>query len=159
MEAFRRAVKSVGEDRFFQGSVVGEATRYSDILLMFLLRAHRPGRFGSRAVSESADTGMENDDRYLAELRRRMEPLRQRRDAGDDWGVPDDTLAGRGGTARPCLTFMGAAGAIATIRPVACLAFDGWTELWQDAGRCRMGAPVGPDRDGWIDRACRQYRR
>ena len=84
MEVFRRAVKGVGEDRFFQGSVVREVTRYSDSLLMFLLRARRPGRFGSRAVSESADTGMENDDRYLAELRRRMEPLRQRRDAGDD---------------------------------------------------------------------------
>lgn len=84
MQAFRRAVKGVRENRFFQGRVVGEVTRYSDSLLMFLLRARWPGRFGSRAVSENADTGMENDDRYLAELRRLMEPLRQRRDAGDD---------------------------------------------------------------------------
>ncbi|MEC7236857.1 MAG: hypothetical protein VXW17_02435, partial [Pseudomonadota bacterium] len=39
MEAFRRAVCGVGEDRFFQGHIVGEVTRYSDSLLMFLLRA------------------------------------------------------------------------------------------------------------------------
>ena len=77
-------MRGVGEDRFFQVSVVGELTRYSDSLLMFLLRARWRGRFGSRAVSESADTGMENDDKYLAELRRLMEPLRQRCDAGDD---------------------------------------------------------------------------
>lgn len=50
MEAFRRAVKGVGEDRFFQGSVVGEVTHYSDSLLMFLLRARRPSRFGARPM-------------------------------------------------------------------------------------------------------------
>ena len=83
MEAFRRAVRGVGEERFFQGSVVGEVTHYSDSLLMFLLRARRPGRFGARPMPESGDTGIENDDRYLAELRRRMEALCHRRDAGD----------------------------------------------------------------------------
>jgi hypothetical protein len=84
MEAFRRAVKGVGEDRFFQGSVVGEVTRYSDSLLMFLLRARRPGRFGPRSMPENADIGMENDDRYVAELGRRMGAFCDRRDAGDD---------------------------------------------------------------------------
>ncbi len=84
MEAFRRAVKGVDEDRFFQGSVVGEVTRYSDSLLMFLLRARRPERFGPRQMPENADTGVENDDRYVAELSRRMEAVCDRRDAGED---------------------------------------------------------------------------
>lgn len=84
MEAFRRAVKGVGEDRFFQGSVVGEVTRYSDSLLMFLLRARRPARFGTRPMSENADTDMETDDRYVAELGRRMAAFCGRRDADDD---------------------------------------------------------------------------
>ena len=84
MEAFRRAVKGFGEGRFFQGSVVGEVTRYSDSLLMFLLRARRPARFGTGAVTDTSDTGMENDDRYLAELRRRMETLCRQRNAADE---------------------------------------------------------------------------
>ena len=84
MEAFWRAVSGVGEDRFFQGGAVGEVTRYSDSLLMFLLRARRPGRFGPRPAGEAANTGMENDDRYVEELGRRMAALCQGRDAGDD---------------------------------------------------------------------------
>lgn len=84
MEAFRRAVDGVGEDRFFQGRAVGEVTRYSDSLLMFLLRARRPGRFGTRPAPDTDPGVMENDDRYLAELRRRMEALCDGRDAGDD---------------------------------------------------------------------------
>ena len=84
MEAFRRAVQGVGEDRFFQGSVVGEVTRYSDSLLMFLLRARRPARFGAGVNMDTSDTGMENDDRYLAELRRRMETLCRQRNAADE---------------------------------------------------------------------------
>jgi len=83
MEAFRRAVTGVGEERFFQGRVVGEVTRYSDSLLMFLLRARRPARFGASVLTDASDTGMENDDRYVAELRRRMEGLCRQRNAAD----------------------------------------------------------------------------
>lgn len=78
MEAFRRAVTGVGEDRFFQGSVVGAVTRYSDSLLMFLLRARRPARFGPRPGVEADDTGMENDERFAAELSRQMEAVSDR---------------------------------------------------------------------------------
>ena len=45
LEALRRAVDGVDEDKFFQGAVVGQITRYSDNLLMFLLRARRPALF------------------------------------------------------------------------------------------------------------------
>ena len=78
MEAFRRAVDGVGEDRFFGGHVVGEVTRYSDALLMFLLRARRPQRFGPRPETGSGIPGpdeTENDERFLATLRRRMAAL------------------------------------------------------------------------------------
>ena len=78
MEAFRRAADGVGEDRFFGGHVVGEVTRYSDALLMFLLRARRPQRFGPRPKTGSGITGRdetENDEQFLATLRRRMAAL------------------------------------------------------------------------------------
>ena len=42
-EALRRAVEGTEEDRFFGGHIVGQVTRYSDALLMFLLKARRPG--------------------------------------------------------------------------------------------------------------------
>lgn len=83
MEAFRRAVEGVGEDRFFRGDVVGTVTRYSDRLLMFLLKARRPSTFGTGAAPRDAED-QESDERYLAELRRRMERAASGNDAGAD---------------------------------------------------------------------------
>ena len=80
MEAFRRAVEGIGEDRFFRGDVVGRVTRYSDRLLMFLLKARRPERFDG--AQSQKDTG--NDEEYVAELRRRMARLSGHRDTGPD---------------------------------------------------------------------------
>ena len=45
LEAVRRAVDGVSEQRFYQGEEIGSVTRYSDNLLMFLLKARRPWRF------------------------------------------------------------------------------------------------------------------
>ena len=80
MEAFRRAVEGIGEDRFFKGDVVGRVTRYSDRLLMFLLKARRPERF------DGAQPPMDvtNDEQCVAELRRRMARFSRQRDAGPD---------------------------------------------------------------------------
>ena len=83
MEAFRRAVEGVGEDRFFRGDVVGTVTRYSDRLLMFLLKARRPSTFGTGAAPRDAED-QESDERYLAELRRRMERAASGNDSGAD---------------------------------------------------------------------------
>ena len=47
-EALRRAVEGTEEDRFFGGHIVGLVTRYSDALLMFLLKARRPAQFAIR---------------------------------------------------------------------------------------------------------------
>lgn len=41
-EGRRRALKGVEEPVFYQGSVCGHIQRYSDVLLMFLVKAHRP---------------------------------------------------------------------------------------------------------------------
>ena len=87
MEAFRRAVDGVGEERFFGGRVIGEVTRYSDSLLMFLLRARRPAIYGPRpetdAVKSAADE-TENDEQFLARLRRRMAALAEDGGPGGD---------------------------------------------------------------------------
>ena len=83
MEAFRRAVEGIGEDRYFRGDVVGSVTRYSDRLLMFFLKARRPSKFGSGAEVQAA-AGQEADERYLAELRRRMERAASRDEPGAD---------------------------------------------------------------------------
>lgn len=80
MEAFRRAVEGIGEDRFFRGDVVGRVTRYSDRLLMFLLKARRPERFDGAHPQKD----MMNDRRYQDELRRRMAGLSRDRDSGPD---------------------------------------------------------------------------
>ena len=44
-EARRRAVTGIDKPVFYKGEVVGSIKKYSDSLLMFLLRAHRPQKF------------------------------------------------------------------------------------------------------------------
>ena len=44
-EARRRAVTGTDKPVFYKGEVVGSITKYSDSLLMFLLKAHRPQKF------------------------------------------------------------------------------------------------------------------
>jgi hypothetical protein len=51
-ELHRRAVKGVLEPVFYQGEEVGHIRRYSDTLLMFLLKAHRPEVYRETVRSE-----------------------------------------------------------------------------------------------------------
>ena len=44
-EARRRGMDGVDEPVFFKGQVVGAVRKYSDTLLIFLLKAHRPKKF------------------------------------------------------------------------------------------------------------------
>lgn len=44
-EARRRALEGVEEVRYFKGEPIGTIRRYSDALLMFLLRAYRPDTY------------------------------------------------------------------------------------------------------------------
>ena len=95
LEALRRAVDGVDEDKLFQGAVVGQITRHSDNLSMFLLRARRPALFnrqisgqmtgqmagqmtGRRQGEAQDDDGADADGavQIISRLRRRMESLR-----------------------------------------------------------------------------------
>ncbi len=72
-EAMRRAINGVEEVRYFKGEPVGTVRKYSDQLLMFLLRAYRPQVFGSKQTNELSDGG---DDEYDREdLVEKMETL------------------------------------------------------------------------------------
>ena len=83
MEAFRRAVEGVGEDRFFRGDLVGRVTRYSDRLLMFLLKARRPSTFGA-ARDRPSPGEQDHEARFVEELRRRMAGASEQSDPGPD---------------------------------------------------------------------------
>ena len=47
-EARRRAVDGVDEPVFYQGKVSGHVRKYSDTLLIFLLKAHKPEKYRER---------------------------------------------------------------------------------------------------------------
>jgi hypothetical protein len=49
-EAVRRAVHGTDEPVFFQGQACGTVRRYSDTLLIFMLKARRPDKFKERPV-------------------------------------------------------------------------------------------------------------
>lgn len=51
--AWRRAVDGVAEPVIRGGQQVGETVKYSDALLVRLLQARRPGRFGSGRKAET----------------------------------------------------------------------------------------------------------
>jgi hypothetical protein len=48
LEAFRRGAQGVDEPVFWQGQQVGAVRRYSDQLLIFLLRARKPEKYSER---------------------------------------------------------------------------------------------------------------
>ena len=56
MEARRRALDGVEEVRYFQGEAIGTIRKYSDQLLMFLLRAYDPQTFISMRNNTSPPT-------------------------------------------------------------------------------------------------------
>lgn len=54
-EAFRRAVKGVEKPVYRSGEVVGHVSDYSDAMLMFLLKARKPERYGTRQADTADD--------------------------------------------------------------------------------------------------------
>jgi len=56
-EARRRAADGVDEPVYYQGEVCGHVRRYSDTLLIFLLKAHRPAKFRDNARVEHSGEG------------------------------------------------------------------------------------------------------
>ena len=66
-EARRRALDGVEEPVFYQGKPVGTIRRYSDRLLVVLLRAYRPERYREK-------TEVENRGKVIFELHTGREP-------------------------------------------------------------------------------------
>lgn len=92
-EARRRAIDGVETPRFHQGRVAGTVRKYSDSLLMFLLRAHRPALYRERAgLTTNRQDGHDTAEDYsgardaLAERLARLDP-----DAGDGPGDDPDS--------------------------------------------------------------------
>jgi hypothetical protein len=56
-EARRRALEGVEEPVWYQGAQVGYTKRYSDILLMFLLKGNNPEKFKERSSNELTGAG------------------------------------------------------------------------------------------------------
>ena len=54
-EATRRAHDGVEEPVYYQGEVVGQVQKYSDTLLMFLLKGRRPEKFKDRTELTGKD--------------------------------------------------------------------------------------------------------
>ncbi len=54
-EALRRAKDGVDEPRFYEGRICGYVRKYSDTLLIFLLKARRPEKYADRAGHQLAD--------------------------------------------------------------------------------------------------------
>lgn len=86
-EARRRALDGVETPHFHQGRVAGTVRKYSDSLLMFLLRAHRPERYRERPTGGSdADADLEAD---LATARDTLAARLARLDEEPESGEPD----------------------------------------------------------------------
>lgn len=81
-EAWRRATEGVDEPQFYQGQVCGAVRKYSDTLLIFLLKGVAPEEFRERYEHSGPGGGpiqhvhaKDNSDDLLAEIER----VRERR--------------------------------------------------------------------------------
>ena len=59
--AHQRAIDGIEEIRYFKGEPIGTVRRYSDQLLMFLLRAYRPSVFGANQQKNFESKDNNND--------------------------------------------------------------------------------------------------
>lgn len=63
-ELVRRAIEGVREEVYYKGKRVGERMKYSDLLLIFALKAARPEKYGDKAAETNINVGI-----TLADLR------------------------------------------------------------------------------------------
>ena len=60
-EAWRRASEGVRQPVFYQGAVCGHVQKYSDVLLIFLLKGARPDKYREQLATPSAGKTEEAD--------------------------------------------------------------------------------------------------
>ncbi|WP_237714812.1 MULTISPECIES: hypothetical protein [Pelosinus] len=81
-EARRRAVEGVAEPVFYQGKQIGTVQRYSDNLLMFLLKGERPEKFKDRQEVTGKNGGPIQLEAMTADQRQsRIIELLEKRDS------------------------------------------------------------------------------
>lgn len=81
-EARRRAVQGVEEVVYYQGKEVGRQLRYSDNLLMFMLKGERPEKFKDRTELTGAKGGPIQLEAMTTDQRRsRIQELLEKRDS------------------------------------------------------------------------------
>ncbi len=75
-EAMRRAIDGFEEVKYFKGEPIGTVRKYSDQLLMFLLKAYRPSMFNQHSDTATTET-MEKATHHHAtsSLLKKMETL------------------------------------------------------------------------------------
>jgi len=73
-EARRRAFEGVDEEIYFHGQICGRAKRYSDPLLMFLLKARDP-KYKDRVATEISGSLSLTHEQWLAQLATPDDPI------------------------------------------------------------------------------------
>lgn len=93
-EIHRRAIKGVLEPVYYKGEEVGTVRKYSDTLLIFLAKAHKPERFKDNASVELTGKGggkiqVEHSLHDIQELLK-LEPRELARVYGEALGEPGE---------------------------------------------------------------------
>ena len=90
-EAKRRAVDGVDEPVFYQGKEIAKVKKYSDTLLMFLLKGRRPDKFKDRIAHGGDDNAppIKHEHSALAVISSRLAGIAARRRASSDATEPD----------------------------------------------------------------------
>lgn len=83
-EARRRAFKGVAEPVFHQGKKIGTTQKYSDVLLIFLLKAHKP-----KMYRDNAKVSLDELD---AEITRRLAAMAPGREEEITGAVASDSV-------------------------------------------------------------------
>lgn len=90
MEAHRRAFTGTIEPVFYQGARCGGIRRYSDTLLMFLLKADRPDRFKERTSTEHSGSVTHKHELPDLDKLRGMDPDELLRCHRETLGLPGE---------------------------------------------------------------------
>lgn len=88
-EARHRAINGVEQPHFHQGQVTGSVRKYSDSLLMFLLKAHRPEKYRDRSA-DAKGTPDEEIDREIEQAKTTLGDRLARLDAESELGDADE---------------------------------------------------------------------
>ncbi len=105
LEGHRRAVDGWLEPKFYRGKRCGTVRKYSDTLLIFLLKGIRPDKYRENVNlnvnwrQAAKDAGIADPDAFYEEIVRQIRQRMDRPGAGD--GVPGSPLSTSGTGERP----------------------------------------------------------